>query len=61
MRTFQKKNTRETYFRTIKQVYDNFNEDDVHELFEKKNDIIDYIENKYDKLTTIKNKLLWYA
>ena len=38
-----KKNTRETYFRTIKQVYDNFNEDDVHELLKKENEIVDYI------------------
>jgi len=52
-----KKNTAETYFRSVKQVYDNFNEDDVHELLKKENEIIDYIENKYDKLTTIKNKL----
>jgi len=36
MRTLPKKNTRETYFRTIKQVYDNFNEDDVHVTFRKK-------------------------
>ena len=52
-----KKNTRDTYFRTIKQVYDNFDEDDVHELLKKENEIIDYIENKYEKITTIKNKL----
>jgi len=52
-----KKNTRETYFRTIKQVHDNFNEDDVHELLKKESEIIDYIETKYNKLTTIKNKL----
>ena len=52
-----KKNTRETYFRTIKQVHDNFNEDDVHELLKKENEIIEFIEGKYDKLTTIKNKL----
>jgi len=38
-----KKNTRETYFRTIKQVHDNFNEDDVHELLKKENEIVDYI------------------
>jgi len=52
-----KKNTRETYFRTIKQVYDKFNEDDVHELLKKENEVINYIETKHDKLTTIKNKL----
>jgi len=52
-----KKNTRETYFRTIKQVHEHFGEDDIHKLLQKENDIIDFIENKYDKLTTIKNKL----
>ena len=52
-----KKNTRETYFRTIKQVYDKFKEDDVHELLKKENEVINYIETKHDKLTTIKNKL----
>ena len=38
-------------------MHDNFNEDDVHELLKKESEIIDYIETKYDKLTTIKNKL----
>ena len=52
-----KKNTAETYFRSVKQVYDNFKEDDVHELLKKENEIIEFIEGKYDKLTTIKNKL----
>ena len=52
-----KKNAAETYFRTIKQVHDIFNEDDVHELLKKESKIIDYIETKYNKLTTIKNKL----
>jgi len=47
----------ETYFRTIKQVHDNFKEDDIHKLLQKKNEIIELIEAKYDKLTTIKNKL----
>ena len=52
-----KKNTRETYFRTIKQVYEHFGEDDIHKLLQKENEIIEFIEGKYDKLTTIKNKL----
>jgi len=52
-----KKNTAETYFRSVKQVYDNFKEDDVHELLKKENEIIEFIETKYDKFTTIKNKL----
>ena len=38
-------------------MHDNFNEDDVHELLKKENEIIEFIEGKYDKLTTIKNKL----
>ena len=41
----------------MKQVYDNFKEDDVHELLKKEIEIIEFIEGKYDKLTTIKNKL----
>ena len=52
-----KKNTAETYFRSVKQVYDKFKEDDVHELLKKENEINEFIETKYDKLTTIKNKL----
>ena len=55
--TIPKKNTAETYFRSIKQVYDNFDEDDVNELLKKENEIIEFIETKYDKLSTIKNKL----
>ena len=42
---------------SVKQVYDNFNEDNVHELLKKESEIIEFIETKYDKLTTIKNKL----
>ena len=41
----------------MKQVYDNFKEDDVHELLKKKMKLLKFIETKYDKLTTIKNKL----
>ena len=52
-----KKNTRDTYFRTIKQVHENFKEDDIHKVFHRENEIIEFIETKYDKLTTIKNKL----
>jgi len=52
-----KKNTAETYFRSVKQVYDNFKEDNVYDLLKKENEIIGFIETKYDKLTTIKNKL----
>jgi len=55
--TIPKKNTAETYFRSVKQVYDNFKDDDVYDLFKKENEIIEYIETKYDKLSTIKNKL----
>ena len=52
-----KKNNAETYFRSVKQVYENFNEDDVHELLKKENEIFDFIKKKYEELTTIKNKL----
>jgi len=52
-----KKNTAETYFRSVKQAYDNFKEDNVYDLLKKENEIIGFIETKYDKLTTIKNKL----
>ena len=55
--TIPKKNTAETYFRTIKQVHDNFDEDGMNQLLKKENEIIEFIETKYDKLTTIKNKL----
>jgi hypothetical protein len=55
--TIPKKNTAETYFRSVKQVYDNFKDDNVYDLLKKENNIIEYIETKYDKLSTIKNKL----
>ena len=38
-------------------MHEHFGEDDIHKLLQKENEIIDYIENKYNKLTTIKNKL----
>jgi integrase len=41
----------------LKQVYDNFKEDDIYELLKKENEIIQYIEKQYEKLSTIKNKL----
>ena len=55
--TIPKANTADTYFRTLKQVYDNFKEDDIYELLKKENEIIEYIEKQYEKLSTIKNKL----
>ena len=55
--TIPKANTAETYFRTLKQVIDNFKEDDIYELLKKENEIIQYIEKQYEKLSTIKNKL----
>ena len=51
-----KANTAETYFRTLKQVYDNFKDEDIYELLKKENEIIEYIEKQYDKLSTINNK-----
>ena len=35
--TIPKANTAETYFRTLKQVYDNFKENDIYELLKKEN------------------------
>ena len=55
--TIPKKNTAETYFRSVKQVHENFKEDDIHKLLQRENEIIEFIETKYDKLTTIQNKL----
>ena len=52
-----KANTAETYFRTLKQVYDNLKEDYIYELLKKENEIIQYIEKQYEKLSTINNKL----
>ena len=52
-----KKNTRDTYFRTIKQVYNNFQADDVYELLKIETEIVKFIEEKYEKHSTIKNKL----
>jgi len=40
----------------LKQVYDNFKGDDIYELLKKENEIIEYIEKQYDKLSTINNK-----
>ena len=45
--TIPKANTAETYFRTLKQVYDNFKENDIYELLKKENEIIEYIEKQY--------------
>ena len=51
------KNTAETYFRTIKQIYTHFKADDVYELFQTKtNDIINHLENEYKNISTLKSK-----
>jgi integrase len=54
-----KKNTFETYFRTIKDVYTHFKIIDIRELLiTKEQEIINYIETKYiKKLSTKKNKV----
>jgi site-specific recombinase XerD len=53
-----KKNTLDSYCRTMKQVYDNFKVEDIHELLcTKEQDIIHYLEKKYESISTIKSKL----
>ena len=53
-----KKNTLDTYCRTIQQVYHNFKIEDMNELLKtKEQDIIDYIEKEYNNNSTIKSKL----
>ena len=53
-----KKNTLDSYGRTIQQVYNYFKVEDIHELLStKEQDIIDYIEEKYESISTIKSKL----
>ena len=39
-----KKNTAETYFRSVKQVHDNFKEDDVRELLKKKMKLLNLLK-----------------
>ena len=50
-----KKNTLVSYGRTIQQVFEYFKVQTIHELLEQ--DIIDYIEEKYESISTIKSKL----
>ena len=53
-----KKNTLDSYCRTIQQVHDYFEIEDVHELLvTKEEDIINYLEKEYNKNSTIKSKL----
>ena len=43
----EKRNTALSYGRTIKQVYDYFQMDEIYSLLQKEQDIIDFIEDKY--------------
>jgi len=53
-----KKNTLDSYCRTMEQVYGYFKVEDIHELLStKEQDIIHYIEKKYESISTIKSKL----
>ena len=54
-----KKNTLDSYCRTIQQVHDYFEIEDVHELLNtKQQDIIDHLEKTYTKsISTVKSKL----
>ena len=42
--TIPKKNTAETYFRSVKQVYDNFKDDDVYDLLKKKMKLLNILK-----------------
>jgi len=44
----EEKNTALSYGRTIKQVYDYFKSDDVYSLLQKEQEIINFIEDKYN-------------
>ena len=53
-----KKNTLDSYCRTMEQVYNYFKVEDIHELLStKEQDIIHYLEEKYKSISTIKSKL----
>ena len=53
-----KKNTLDSYCRTIQQVYNRFKIDDMNELLlTKEQDIIDFIENQFTNDSTISCKL----
>jgi regulator of replication initiation timing len=53
-----KKNTLDSYCRTMEQVYGYFKVEDIHELLStKEKDIIHYLEEKYESISTIKSKL----
>jgi site-specific recombinase XerD len=53
-----KKNTLDSYCRTMEQVYGYFKVEDIHELLSsKEQDIIHYLEKKYESISTIKSKL----
>jgi hypothetical protein len=52
-----KKNKLDSYCRTIEQVYGYIKVEDIHELLStKEQDIIDYLEKKYESVSTIKSK-----
>ena len=53
-----KKNTLDSYCRTMEQVFGYFKVEDIHELLStKEQDIIHYLEEKYESISTIKSKL----
>jgi hypothetical protein len=53
-----KKNTLDSYCRTMEQVYGYFKVEEIHELLStKEQDIIHYVEEKYESISTIKSKL----
>ena len=52
-----KKNTAKTYFRTIRDLYKYFKSNDMIDLLSKEKEIIDYLEQQYKTVSTLKNKL----
>jgi len=53
-----KKNTLDSYCRTMEQVFGYFKVEDIHELLSTiEQDIIHYLEEKYESVSTIKSKL----
>ena len=53
-----KKNILDSYCRTMEQAYGYFKVEDIHELLStKEQDIIHYLEEKYESVSTIKSKL----
>jgi hypothetical protein len=53
----QKENTARIYFSTIQQIFNHFNFYYVKEFFYNENSIIQYLEENYKNISTLKSKL----